>query len=57
MRSKGKGIVEWLAPIKKGSNRIRNIMTGRGSREYRNFKFEKNKTDKIAMGKNGNRVR
>jgi hypothetical protein len=41
MRSKGKNIVEWLAPIKKGSNRIRSIMTGRGSREYRKFTFDK----------------
>jgi hypothetical protein len=41
MRSKGKSITQWLAPIKKGSNKIRNIMSGRGSREYRNFTFEK----------------
>ena len=38
---KGKNIVEWLAPIKKGSNKIRNVMSGRGSRQYRNFSFDK----------------
>jgi len=41
MRSKGKNVSEWLAPIKKGSNKIRNLISGRGSRLYRNFSFDK----------------
>jgi hypothetical protein len=41
MMSKGKNINEWLAPIKKGSNKIRNLISGRGSRQYRNFTFDK----------------
>jgi hypothetical protein len=41
MRGRGKNITEWLAPIKKGSNKIRNLMSGRGSRLYREFTFEK----------------
>jgi hypothetical protein len=41
MRGKGKSIAEWLAPIKKGSNKLRNLMSGRGSRTYREFSFEK----------------
>jgi hypothetical protein len=53
MRSKGKSIAEWLAPIKKGSNRLRNIMSGRGSREYRNFTFEKIKPIKSLWEKMG----
>jgi hypothetical protein len=41
LMGKGKNIAEWLAPIKKGSNKIRNLMSGRGSRQYRNFSFDK----------------
>jgi hypothetical protein len=41
MRGKGRSITEWLAPIKKGSKNLRNLMSGRGSRQYRNFTFEK----------------
>jgi len=41
MRGKGKSVSEWLAPIKKGSNKIRNLISGRGSRHYREFTFEK----------------
>jgi hypothetical protein len=41
MMSKGKNVNEWLAPIKKGSNKIRSFISGRGSRSYRNFTFEK----------------
>jgi len=41
MRGKGKSITEWLAPIKKGSKKLRNLMSGRGSRQYRNFTFER----------------
>jgi hypothetical protein len=41
MMSKGKNINEWLAPIQKGSNKIRNLISGRGSRQYRNFMFDK----------------
>ncbi len=41
MRGKGKSITDWLAPIKKGSNKIRNLISGRGSRQYRNFTFDK----------------
>jgi hypothetical protein len=33
MRGKGKNITVWLAPIKKGSNKIRNLISGRGSRQ------------------------
>jgi hypothetical protein len=40
MKEKAKTISEWLRPIKKGSNKIRALMSGRGSRTYRNFKFE-----------------
>ncbi len=43
MRGKGKSVTEWLAPIKKGSNKIRNLISGRGSRHYREFTFEKGK--------------
>jgi hypothetical protein len=39
MREKGKTISEWLRPIKKGSNKIRALMSGRGSITYRNFTF------------------
>jgi len=39
MREKGKSIGEWLSPIKKGSNKLRLLMSGRGSRNYRNFTF------------------
>jgi hypothetical protein len=41
MRGKGKSITEWLAPIKKGSKKLRSLMSGRGSRQYRNFTFER----------------
>jgi hypothetical protein len=41
MRGKGKSIAEWLAPIKKGSNKIRNLISGRGSCIYRGFAFDK----------------
>jgi hypothetical protein len=37
----GKNITEWLAPIKRGSNKIRNLMSERGSRQYRNLIFDK----------------
>ncbi len=40
-----------VSPYKKGSNKIRNIMTGRGSREYRNFKFDKIKPIKALWEK------
>jgi hypothetical protein len=40
LRDTGKTIDEWMEPIKKGSNKFRCIMSGRGSKEYRNFKFE-----------------
>jgi hypothetical protein len=40
MKEKGKGIQAWVVPIKKGSNKLRQLMSGRGSRVYRNFKFE-----------------
>jgi hypothetical protein len=36
----GKDIIEWIAPIKRGSGKFRSVMSGRGSREYRKFKFE-----------------
>jgi hypothetical protein len=39
LRGTGKNIEDWLHPIKKGSGKIRNLMMGRGSRVYRNFKF------------------
>ncbi len=38
MKEKGKGIQAWVGPIKKGSNKLRQLMSGRGSRVYRNFK-------------------
>jgi hypothetical protein len=41
MRGKGKNILEWLAPIKKGSRKLRSLMSGRGSRVFRDFTFEK----------------
>jgi hypothetical protein len=41
MREKGMNILVWLAPIKKGSNKIRTLISGRGSRQYRNFTFDK----------------
>jgi hypothetical protein len=41
MRGRGKSMADWLAPIKKGSNKIRGLISGRGSRQYRNFSFEK----------------
>jgi hypothetical protein len=40
MKEKAKTISEWLRPVKKGSNKLRALMSGRGSRSYRNFKFE-----------------
>jgi hypothetical protein len=39
MREKGKSIGDWLNSIKKGSNKLRVLMSGRGSRRYRNFTF------------------
>jgi hypothetical protein len=39
MREKCKTIKEWLAPVKKGSKQLRKLMSGRGSRQYRNFTF------------------
>jgi hypothetical protein len=39
MREKGKTMGEWLKPVKKGSNKLRALMSGRGSRVYRNFTF------------------
>ena len=41
MRGRGKSIEEWLEPIKKGSGRLRCIMSGRGAREYRNFNLRR----------------
>jgi hypothetical protein len=41
LRGTGKSIAEWLLPIKKGSNKIRNLISGRGSRQYRAFNFDK----------------
>ncbi len=35
MKEKGKNIQEWVAGIKKGSNKLRQLMSGRGSRAYR----------------------
>jgi hypothetical protein len=40
MKDKGKGIQAWVTPIKRGSNKLRQLISGRGSRVYRNFKFE-----------------
>lgn len=40
LRHTGKTVVEIIAPIKKGSLKLRQIMSGRGSRKYREFKFE-----------------
>jgi hypothetical protein len=40
MKEKGKNIQEWVAGIKKGSNKLRQLMSGRGSRAYRQFSFE-----------------
>jgi hypothetical protein len=34
-------LVKWLAPIKKGSNKIKTLISGRGYRQYRNFNFDK----------------
>ena len=41
VRGSGKSIIDWLAPIKKGSNKIRSLISGRGSRLYRTFSFQK----------------
>jgi hypothetical protein len=41
LREQGKSIKVWIAGIKKGSNKFRYIMMGRGSRVYRNFNFER----------------
>jgi hypothetical protein len=41
MKHIGKSIEDWLRPIKKGSNKLRTLMSGRGSREYRAFTFDK----------------
>jgi hypothetical protein len=51
MMSKGKNINDWLAPIKKGSNKLRSFISGRGSRSYRNFNFEKIKPIKALWEK------
>jgi len=40
LKESGKTIKDWLEPIKKGSKKYRNIMSGRGSRVYKKFKFE-----------------
>jgi hypothetical protein len=40
MREKGKTIGTWVGAIKKGSNKFRQLMSGRGSRAYWKFKFE-----------------
>jgi hypothetical protein len=40
MKDKGKSLQAWVSPIKRGSNKLRQLMSGRGSRIYRNFKFE-----------------
>jgi hypothetical protein len=40
LREIGKNIREWLEPIKKGSKKYRSIMSGRGSRVYKKFRFE-----------------
>jgi hypothetical protein len=40
LKSLGKEIIEWIAPVKRGSGKFRNIMSGRGSRVYSKFKFE-----------------
>jgi hypothetical protein len=40
LRGLAKPLCEWINPIKKGSNKFRYIMSGRGSRIYRNFKFD-----------------
>jgi hypothetical protein len=41
LREQGKSTKEWMAGVKKGSNKFRYIMMGRGSRSYKNFKFER----------------
>ncbi len=53
MRGKGRSITEWLAPIKKGSKKLQNLMSGRGSRQYRNFTFDKIKPIHTLRGKMG----
>jgi hypothetical protein len=53
MMGKGKNVNEWLAPIKKGSNKIRSLISGRGARQYRNFTFEKIKPIKSLWEKMG----
>jgi hypothetical protein len=40
MKDNGKSLQAWVSPIKRGSNKLRQLMSGRGSRIYRNFKFE-----------------
>jgi hypothetical protein len=50
---KGKNVNKWLAQIKKGSNKIRSLISGRGSRQYRNFTFEKIKPIKSLWEKMG----
>jgi len=40
LKGTGKTIANWLQPIKKGSSKLRAIMSGRGSREYRKFCFD-----------------
>jgi hypothetical protein len=39
MKEKCKTLKEWLDPVKKGSKQLRKLMSGRGSRCYRNFTF------------------
>jgi hypothetical protein len=38
LKSLGKEIIEWIAPVKRGRGKFRNIMSGRGSRVYSKFK-------------------
>jgi len=40
MREKGKNVIDILKGVKKGSKKLRAIMSGRGSRKYRNFDFD-----------------
>jgi hypothetical protein len=41
LKDQGKSIKEWISVIKKGSNKFRYIMMGKGSRTYRNFSFDR----------------
>ncbi len=40
LRGLAKPVSGWISPIKRGSSKFRYIMSGRGSRVYRSFKFE-----------------